>query len=73
MDHHCLERAAIRVKMNILHAQTRACTRTLKMNFSLDAVHEQGTPRACMMFVPDTFSTCTPCWFPVNTLAYTRA
>ena len=46
MDHHCLERAAIRVKMNILHAQSRACTRTLKMKFSLDAVHEQGTPRA---------------------------
>ena len=46
MDHHCLERAAIRVKMNILHAQTRACTRTLKMNFFLDAVHQQGTPRA---------------------------
>jgi len=46
MDHHCLGRAAIRVKMNILHAQTRACTRTLKMNFFLDAVHQQGTPRA---------------------------
>ena len=46
LDHHCLARAVINVKVNILHAQRRAWTRTLKMNFSLDAVHEQGTPRA---------------------------
>ena len=59
MDHHCLERAAIRVKMNILHAQTRACTRTLKMNFSLDAVHQQGTPRAVFGLVTLLIRICT--------------
>jgi len=59
LDHHCLARAVINVKVNILHAQRRACTGTLKMNFSLDAVHEQGTPRAGFYLMTIATFSCT--------------